>query len=240
MQNCLRRGGGVARMRGMFRAEDYLDLKQFVFPELFDGNEDVWDALRKLPAFIKQRLKPARLGTTLGTPYIAEDVFIGKGTVVEHGATIKGPAIIGENCQIRSSAYIRGDVIVGNDCVLGNACEFKNSVLFNKAQVPHFSYVGDSILGFKAHLGAGTILSNVKSIKTNVTVKYGHDIDTGLRKFGAVIGDGCDIGCNCVLNPGSIIGRNSVLYPNVLWRGVCPADSIVKLRQKHETSVRRK
>ena len=224
----------------MFEAGDFLDLKQFAFPELFDGTENVWDALKKLPEFVKQRLKPGRHGTMLGTPYIADDVFIGKGTVVEHGATIKGPAIIGENCQIRSSAYIRGDVIVGNECVLGNASEFKHAVLFNNAQVPHFSYVGDSILGYKAHLGAGVILSNVKSIKGNVMVKYGHNIDTGLRKFGSIIGDGCDIGCNCVLNPGSIIGRNSVLYPNVLWRGVCAADTIVKLRQKQEVSVRRK
>jgi NDP-sugar pyrophosphorylase family protein len=224
----------------MFRAENFLDLKQFSFPELFDGDEQVWDALKKLSGFIKQRLKPARLCTTIGVPYIADDVFIGKGTVVEHGAVIKGPAIIGENCQIRSSAYVRGDVIVGNDCVLGNASEFKNAVLFNGAQVPHFSYVGDSILGFKTHLGAGVILSNTKSIKGNITVKYGNDIDTGLRKFGAIVGDGCDIGCNCVLNPGSIIGRNTVIYPNVLWRGVCPADSIVKLRQQLETIVRRK
>ncbi len=237
-------------MRGMFRPENFLDLKQFPFPELFDGCDHVWDALKKLPEFIKQRLKPARLGTTLGTPFIADDVFIGKGTVVEHGATIKGPAIIGENCQVRSSAYVRGNVIVGNECVLGNASEFKNAVLFNNVQVPHFSYVGDSILGYKTHLGAGVILSNVKSIKGNVTVggtrgegrgaKSETAIDTGLRKFGAVIGDGSDIGCNCVLNPGSIIGRNCVLYPNVLWRGVCPADSIVKLRQQHEIIVRRK
>jgi NDP-sugar pyrophosphorylase family protein len=224
----------------MFRAENFVDLKQFSFPELFDGCEHVWVALKKLPDFIKQRLKPARLCTTIGVPYIADDVFVGKGTVIEHGAVIKGPAIIGENCQIRSSAYIRGDVIVGNDCVLGNACEFKNAVLFNGVQVPHFSYVGDSILGFKTHLGAGVILSNAKSMKGNVTVKYGNNIDTGLRKFGSIIGDGCDIGCNCVLNPGSIIGRNSVLYPNILWRGVCPADSIVKLRQQLETIVRRK
>jgi len=224
----------------MFRAENFLDLKQISFPELFDGCEHVWDALKNLSAFIKERIQPARLGTTVGTPYIADDVFIGKGTVVEHGAVIKGPAIVGENCQIRSSAYIRGDVIIGNDCVLGNASEFKNSVLFNGAQVPHFSYVGDSILGFKAHLGAGVILSNVKSMKSNVTVKYGNDIDTGLRKFGAIIGDGCDIGCNCVLNPGSVIGRNTILYPNILWRGVCPADSIVKLRQQLEIIERRK
>ena len=212
----------------MFRAEDFLDLKQFAFPELFAGDGNVWEALQRLPSFIQLHLKPARLGTTVGAPYIADDVFVGKGTVIEHGAVIKGPAIIGENCQIRSSAYIRGDVIVGDGCVLGNASEFKSAVLFNGAQVPHFSYVGDSILGYKAHLGAGVILSNVKSIKGNVTVKYGHDIDTGLRKFGAVIGDGCDI------------GRHAVLYPNVLWRGVCPANSIVKLRQQLETIVRRK
>src|SRR6266850_1380633 len=116
-------------MRGMFRAEDFLDLKQFAFPELFDGGEHVWDALKKLSDFVKQRLKPARLGTIIGTPYIGEDVFIGKGTVIEHGAVIKGPAIIGENCQIRSSAYVREHVIVGDGCVLGNACEFKNAVL---------------------------------------------------------------------------------------------------------------
>jgi NDP-sugar pyrophosphorylase family protein len=226
-------------MRGMFRPEEFLDLKQFAYPELFDGCENVWEALKKLPEFIKHHLKPAQLGKTLGTPYIAPDVFIGKGTVVEHGATIKGPAIIGENCQVRSSAYVRGDIIVGNECVLGNASEFKNAVLFNNVQVPHFSYVGDSILGYKSHLGAGVILSNVKSVTGNVTVKYGKEIDTGLRKFGAVIGDGCDIGCNCVLNPGSIIGRNAVLYPNVLWRGVCAANSVVKLRQQHEVVTRR-
>jgi len=240
MRNCLRRGGGTARMRGMFDAGDFLDLKQFAYPELFDGIENVWDVLKRLPEFIQEHFRPGRFGTNVGTPYIGERVSIGRGTVIEHGATIKGPAIIGENCQIRSSAYIREDVIVGDNCVLGNASEFKNAVLFNGAQVPHFSYVGDSILGHKAHLGAGVILSNVKSVKGNVTVRYGHDIDTGLRKFGAVIGDGSDIGCNCVLNPGSIIGRNSILYPNVLWRGVCPADSIVKLRQQHETTVRRK
>jgi NDP-sugar pyrophosphorylase family protein len=226
-------------MRGMFRPEEFLDLAQFQFPELFDGCEHVWDALKKLPEFTKKHLKPSQHGTIIGTPYIAGDVMIGKGTVIEHGATIKGPAIIGENCQVRSSAYIRGDVIVGNECVLGNASEFKNCVLFNNVQVPHFSYVGDSILGYKAHLGAGVILSNVKSVKGNVAVKYGDEIDTGLRKFGAIIGDGCDIGCNCVLNPGSIIGRNSVLYPNILWRGVCPANSVVKLRQQHEVVTRR-
>ncbi len=226
-------------MNEMFRADELLDLKEFAFPELFDGGEFVWEALKKLPEFVKQRVNTTATGyeATIGTPYIGDNVVIGKGTVIEHGAVIKGPTIIGANCEIRASAYIRGNVIVGDGCVLGNACEFKNAVLFNGVQVPHFSYVGDSILGHKAHLGAGVILSNVKSDRSNVAVE---GKDTGLRKFGAIVGDGADIGCNCVLNPGSIIGRNSILYPNVLWRGVCPADTIVKLRQEHEVTTRRK
>jgi UDP-N-acetylglucosamine diphosphorylase / glucose-1-phosphate thymidylyltransferase / UDP-N-acetylgalactosamine diphosphorylase / glucosamine-1-phosphate N-acetyltransferase / galactosamine-1-phosphate N-acetyltransferase len=221
----------------MFRPQDLLDLAQFEFPELFEDCEHVWDALKKVGDFAKSHLKPWRYEAMLGTPFIGPDVMIGKGTVVEHGAVIKGPTIIGANCEVRASAYIRGNVIVGDGCVLGNACEFKNAVLFNGCQVPHFSYVGDSILGHKTHLGAGVILSNVKSVKSNVKVG---DLDTGLRKFGAIIGDGADVGCNCVLNPGSIIGRRALLYPNVLWRGVCPADHIVKLRQQHEIVARRR
>jgi NDP-sugar pyrophosphorylase family protein len=225
-------------MRRMFRVDEFLDLRQIAFPELFDDCEYMWDALKKVGEFAKGHVLGSGKYKTIGTPFIdfLGGVMIGAGTVVEHGAVIKGPAIIGADCQIRSSAYIRGNVMVGNECVLGNASEFKNSVLFNNVQVPHFSYVGDSILGHKVHLGAGAILSNVKSMKGNVTVE---GKDTVLRKFGAVIGDGAEIGCNCVLNPGSIIGRNSVLYPNVLWRGVCPADSIVKLRQEHQVVTRR-
>jgi NDP-sugar pyrophosphorylase family protein len=224
----------------MFRADDYLDLNEFPFPDLFAGGAPVWEVLPRLGEFIKRQIKPGIHGTLVGTPYIADDVQIGTGTVIEQGAVIKGPAIIGENCEIRSSAYIRGNVIVGDRCVLGNACEFKNAILFNGANVPHFSYVGDSILGHKAHLGAGVILSNVKSLKGNVRVPTGREeLDTGLRKFGAVIGDGADIGCNCVLSPGSIIGRRTILYPNILWRGVAPADSIIKLRQEHEVVIRR-
>ena len=210
-------------------------MTQFPFPELFDGDANAWEALRRLPEFVQRHLRPGNLGTVTGVAFIGEAVFLGKGTTVEPGAVIKGPAIIGANCQIRSNAYIRENVIVGDGCVLGNACEFKNSVLFNGCQVPHFSYVGDSILGAKAHLGAGVILSNVKSVTGNVKVE---EEDTGLRKFGAILGDGADIGCNCVLSPGTIIGRNSILYPNVLWRGVCPPDSIVKLRQQQEVVVR--
>jgi NDP-sugar pyrophosphorylase family protein len=153
---------------------------------------------------------------------------------------IKGPAIIGRHCEVRANAYVRENVIVGDHCVLGNACEFKNAILFNGCQVPHFSYVGDSVLGCKAHLGAGVILSNVKSLAGSVVVEAaGRRLETGLRKFGAVVGDRADIGCNCVLAPGSVIGREAVLYPNVLWRGVCPSREVVKLRQEQQLVPRR-
>jgi NDP-sugar pyrophosphorylase family protein len=142
---------------------------------------------------------------------------------------IKGPAIIGRNCQIRHNAYIREAVIIGDDCVVGNSCELKNSLLFNRAVAPHFNYIGDSILGHKAHLGAGVKISNIKLVPGSITVRMdGQSFDTGLRKFGALLGDQADIGCNAVLNPGSIIGRGSVIYPNTNWRGVLRPGMIVK------------
>jgi NDP-sugar pyrophosphorylase family protein len=227
-------------MRGMFSAAELLDLAHTRFPELFDGAEHAWEPLRSLPGFVAERARAGQRGRLLGAPHISGEVEIGPGTLIEHGALIKGPAIIGADCEIRCGAYIRGSVIVGDGCVLGNGCEFKNCVLFDGAQVPHFSYVGDSILGHKSHLGAGVILSNVKSIQGPVSVRHGAEaIPSGLRKFGAVIGDGAEIGCNCVLAPGSVIGRRAILYPNLLWRGVCPADSIVKLSQQHQIVARR-
>ena len=153
---------------------------------------------------------------------------------------IQGPAIIGRNCQIRHNAYIRADVIVGDDCVIGNSTEIKNSLLFNNAVAPHFNYVGDSILGFKAHLGAGVVLSNFKLMPENITVEMdGQPFDTGLRKFGALLGDGAEVGCNAVLNPGSIIGRCAVIYPGVNWRGILPANMIAKNKAEIEVVVRR-
>jgi NDP-sugar pyrophosphorylase family protein len=153
---------------------------------------------------------------------------------------IKGPAIIGRNCQIRHNAYIREHVIIGDDCLVGNACELKLAFLFNGCQVPHFNYVGDSILGFGAHLGAGVKISNVRLVPGNVMVEMdGLRHDTGLRKFGALVGDHVEVGCNAVLNPGSIIGRASVIYPNVNWRGVLAANMMVKNRGGLETVVRR-
>ena len=223
----------------MFKPTDLFDLSQTEHAALFDGCEHAWEALPKIADYVARQPRqspPKRFpGASIGG-----NVFIGEGTVVEPGAMIKGPAIIGRNCQIRHNAYIREQAIVGNDCVVGNSCELKNALLFNGAQVPHFNYVGDSILGFKAHLGAGVILSNFKAFKGNITVPInGVPFDTGLRKFGALLGDGVDIGCNAVLNPGSIIGRHSVIYPGTNWRGYLPADSIVKNKAVVEEVARR-
>ena len=158
---------------------------------------------------------------------------------MEPGVCIEGPAIIGRNCQIRHGAYVRANVIVGDDCVIGNSSELKNSLLFNDCQVPHFNYVGDSILGHHAHLGAGVVLSNLKSVPGNITVGHAKDAhDTGLRKFGALIGDRAKLGCNSVLNPGSIIGRDSVVYPNTNWRGILSANRIVKNHAQQEVVER--
>jgi len=223
----------------MCKPADLFDLSQTEHAAIFDGCENAWEALKKIAEYVKPRAKqvPAKRfpGASIGT-----DVFIGEGTVVEPGAMIKGPAIIGKNCQIRHNAYIRENVIVGDDCVIGNSSELKNAMLFNGCQVPHFNYLGDSILGHKAHLGAGVICSNLKSLTGNVTVTVeGKTLDTGLRKFGALVGDGAEVGCNSVLNPGSIIGRGAMMYPAVNWRGVLPANSIAKNKATVEVVERK-
>ena len=180
------------------------------------------------------------LGELVGRPFISSNVFVGRGTIVEQGAVLKGPAWIGENCQIRSGCYVRENVVVGNGVVMGNSCEFKNSIIFDEAQVPHFNYVGDSILGFKAHLGAGVILSNVKLDHGEISVAAGESpIATGLTKFGAIVGDRTEIGCNAVINPGSVLGRDCLVYPNVNFRGVLSDGSVVKLRQEFQILERR-
>lgn len=166
-------------------------------------------------------------------------VFIDEGSVIEPHVYIKGPTWIGKNCQVRHGTYVRGDVIVGDHCVLGNSCEFKSSVLFNDARVPHFAYIGDSILGYHTHVASGVTLSNLKMTKGNVELMVdGNKIDTGLRKFGAVLGDYAEVGCHCILNPGSVIGRHAVLYPGVSWRGICPPHTIVKLQQQQNLVAR--
>ena len=209
----------------MFGAAELFDLEQTAHDAVFDGCGPAWEALPKIGAFLEAHLQPGIHCDVSPQATVGEQVFIGEGTVVEPGAMITGPAIIGANCTIRHNAYIRSNVIVGDGCMVGNACELKNCMLFNHCEVPHFNYVGDSILGHRAHLGAGVVLSNVKVTPGNVCVE---GADTGLCKFGALIGDGSEIGCNSVLNPGSIIGRDCTVYPNTSWRGVLAAGRIVK------------
>jgi len=224
----------------MFAPADYLSLEHTAHPKLFENQKYVWDALKQIASYLQFRLKPGVLGELLGKPFIGNSVFVGAGTIVEQGAVLKGPAWIGEKCHIRSGCYVRENVIVGNGVVMGNSCEFKNSIIFDEAQVPHFNYVGDSILGYQAHLGAGVILSNVKLDHGEIAVAAAEgNIATGLTKFGAIVGDRTEIGCNAVINPGSVLGRDCLVYPGVNFRGVLPEGSVLKLRQEVQVLERR-
>lgn len=213
----------------VFAPADYLDLKQTDHAALFFGVTHAWEILPELGPYLKKHLVPANFGEVIGDPVIGEEVYIGRDTVIEPGAYIKGPAWIGENCRIRHGAYIRENVIIGAGSVIGNSSEIKNSFLCNGCEVPHFNYVGDSILGAKVHLGAGVIVSNLKLNGDFITLRVQETVlSTGLRKFGALIGDGAEVGCNAVLNPGSVLGRHALVYPGISWRGILPADSIAK------------
>lgn len=167
----------------------------------------------------------------LGPDYVrvSEGVFVHKTASVAPTAFLGAPCIIGARTEVRHCAFIRGSALVGEDCVVGNSAELKNCILFDGVQVPHYNYVGDSVLGYRAHMGAGSITSNIKADRTNVTVRFGEErIPTGLRKFGALIGDRAEIGCNCVLNPGTVVGARTSVYPLLSLRGYYPPDSIVK------------
>jgi bifunctional UDP-N-acetylglucosamine pyrophosphorylase / glucosamine-1-phosphate N-acetyltransferase len=223
----------------MFSPQEFLNLEHTAHSKLFENQKYVWDALKQIASYLQFRLKPAVLGDLAGKPYVSRNVFVGPGTIIEQGAFLKGPAWIGENCHIRSGCYIRENVIVGDGAVLGNSCEFKNCILFDEAQVPHFNYVGDSILGYKAHLGAGVILSNVKLDHGEISVRTGEEnIATGLTKFGAIVGDRTEIGCNSVINPGTVLGRDCIIYPGTTFHGVLPSGSILKVRQQHQVIAR--
>ena len=199
------------------------NLEETIAGKLFEGATYPWEVLPKISAFIVE------LGNQLSSEEYekrGENVWVAK---VAPTAYINGPAIIGKESEIRHCAFIRGNAIVGEGAVVGNSTELKNVVLFNKVQVPHYNYVGDSILGYRAHMGAGSITSNVKSDKTLVVVKDGEDqIPTGLKKFGAMLGDCVEVGCNSVLNPGTVVGRNAQIYPTSCVRGVIRANSIYK------------
>lgn len=205
---------------------ELLDLSQTIAAEAFEGCTYPWEVLSRIKDII------LKIGPTLPKDeydQIGENVWIAKSAKVAPTAYISGPAIIGKDAEIRHCAFIRDSAVVGEGAVVGNSTELKNVILFNKVQVPHFNYVGDSILGYKAHMGAGCITSNVKSEKTLVTVRIGDEkIETGLKKFGAILGDNVEVGCNTVLNPGSVVGRNTNIYPLSMVRGYIPAKSIYK------------
>lgn len=205
---------------------DLFDLRETIARPLFDGAIYPWELLPKIKAYILD------LGATLPAEeydHPSEDVWIAKTATVFPSAYVHGPCIIGHYVEVRHCAFIRGSAIIGEHAVVGNSTELKNVLLFNYVQVPHYNYVGDSILGFKAHMGAGSITSNVKSDKTPVQVHLeGEQLPTGLKKFGAMLGDHVEVGCNSVLNPGTVIGRNSNIYPLSSVRGVVPEDSIFK------------
>ncbi len=209
-----------------FEIKNLLDLNETIAAELFEGKTYPWEVLPQIGAFI------VKLGETLSEEEydcIDGNIWIAKTASVAPSACINGPTIIGKDAEIRHCAFIRGNAIVGEGAVVGNSTELKNVVLFNKVQVPHYNYVGDSVLGYKAHMGAGSICSNVKSDKKLVVVKYKDQaIETGIKKFGAMLGDNVEVGCGSVLNPGTVIGRNSNVYPLSPVRGCVPADCIYK------------
>lgn len=208
------------------KIKNLYNLNETIAADLFEGLTYPWEALPKISAFILE------LGAGLSSEEYdkkGDNIWIAKSAKVAPTANINGPAIIGKDAEVRHCAFIRGNAIVGEGAVVGNSTELKNVVLFNKVQVPHYNYVGDSILGYKSHMGAGSITSNVKSDKTLVVVKGGkEEIETGLKKFGAMLGDEVEVGCNSVLNPGTVIGRHSNIYPTSMVRGFIPENSIYK------------
>ncbi len=217
-----------------FKIENLYTLSETIASEIFEGVIYPWEVLPKIKDFI------VKLGNSLPEDKYekrGENVWIAKSATVFQSAYIAGPAIIDEDAEVRHCAFIRGNAIVGKGAVVGNSTELKNVILFNKVQVPHYNYVGDSVLGFKAHMGAGSITSNVKSDKTLVVAKAENGcIETGLKKFGAMLGDMVEVGCNSVLNPGTVIGKNSSVYPTSSVRGYIPPDSIYK--DKGEVIIR--
>lgn len=206
--------------------KDLYTLDETIAKDLFEGVTYPWEVLPKISSFILE------LGASLSEDEYekrGENVWIAKSATVAPTAYINGPAIIGKNAEVRHCAFIRGNALVGEGAVVGNSTELKNVILFNKVQVPHYNYVGDSILGYKAHMGAGSITSNVKSDKKLVIVKTPEgNIETGIKKFGAMVGDNVEVGCGSILNPGSVIGSNTNIYPLSSVRGYVPAGSIYK------------
>lgn len=218
----------------------YFDLAGYTHRKLFADCLHVWEVLPKLPAYIESCLQPALCGTVMEGAWVGPRVYLGAGSTVEPGAMVKGPAIIGSGTVIRHGAYLREYCLIGDGCVVGHASEIKGSIMLDGSQAAHFNYVGDSVLGHGVNLGAGVKLSNFKNDGGIIQVIVGEKKwSTGLRKFGAIVGDRVALGCNCVTSPGSLIGRDSSVYANLVVRGYIPPRSIVKLRQVQEIAPRR-
>lgn len=220
-------------MKKLVKTKELYDCKTPYLKDLFNGCEYPWEILPKIKDYINALIEKGLPGFT----ELAEGVLVGENVKISPTATIEAPAIIGSGTEIRPGAYIRGSVITGENCVLGNSSEFKNCVLLDKVQAPHYNYVGDSVLGNRAHMGAGSICSNLKSDGKAVVIHGDENYETGLRKIGGILADGADIGCGCVLNPGTVIGNNTSVYPLTSLRGVFPGECIVKDK---ETIVARK
>ena len=209
----------------MYKITDLYDLEHTLAKDYLSGFTYPWAALKGIKDLILS------LGPTLGDDYeeVSENVWVHKTAKVFSSAYLGAPCIIGPETEVRHCAFIRGSALVGANCVVGNSCELKNVILFNKVEVPHYNYVGDSVLGYKAHLGAGAITSNIKADRKNVVVKgEGRSYETGLRKFGAMLGDNVEVGCNSVLNPGTVVGPHTNIYPLSMVRGIIPEHSIYK------------
>lgn len=215
-------------MNKLVKTKDLFDCTVPYLTDFFENNEYPWEMLPKIKDLAKKIIAEGLEGYTL----ISDGVLVGENVKIYPTATIEGPTVIGSGTEVRPGAFIRGGVITGENCVIGNSSELKNCILLNKVQIPHYNYVGDSILGNKAHTGAGTICSNLKSDGKNVVVHGDVEYETGLRKIGGILGDGADIGCGSVINPGTVIGKNTSVYPLTSLRGVYPADCIVKSQKE--------
>ncbi len=211
-------------MNKQVKSSELFDCNTPYLCNLFEKYEFPWEMLPVLKDFLKSLINDG----LSGFKEISDGVFVGENVKIYPTAVIEGPAIIGSGTEIRPGAFIRGSVITGENCVIGNSTEIKNSILLNKVQVPHYNYVGDSILGNHSHMGAGSICSNLKSDGKPVVIRGETDYKTGIRKIGGILADGADVGCGCVLNPGTIIGKNTSVYPLTSLRGVIPANCIVK------------
>lgn len=209
------------------KIKDLLNLDKTIAKDLFERFDYPWEVLPHIKDYIIE------IGSNLDLSIydkIGEDIWIAKSAKIADSVSLSGPLIVCPDAELRQCAFVRGSAIVGAGATVGNSCELKNAILFDLSQTPHYNYIGDSVIGYKSHIGAGGITSNLKSDKTNIVLKFrdGHSIETGLRKFGAILGDNVEVGCNSVLNPGTVIGRNSTIYPTSCVRGYIPAKSIFK------------